>query len=393
MDKQKKLLIAGGSHADIPIIMAAKAMGFWVITSGNNRADKGHAYSDEQHFVDYSDKEALLAMAKGLGIDALVASANDFSALSCAYVAEALHLPGHDPFLIAQTVHHKNRFRVFALEHGLPVPKAVQVKKDVENTALGGLTFPVLVKPIDLTGGKGITKVAEPQMLPKAIANAFAVSRSDSVVVEEFIEGSNHGYSTFIKNGKVRFAFMDDEHYFVNPYLVSGASTSLRYSENMAQQLNTALEEMARELELCDGLLHVQFMLRDDSPIIIEICRRTPGDLYVKLVEYATGFNMSEAIVRSAAGMPVTDYEIKALKYITRHCVMSRRNGVIEGVSHGEFEPKIFDRLVFYRQGDRIENHMTYKAEIDFIRYEDRTDALRHAGLPERHINIVLAHE
>lgn len=269
---KKKLLIAGGSHADIPIIQAAKKLNYWVITSGNNPKDLGHEFSDEYFPEDYSHPEKILKLAKMLKIDAICASSNDFSAISCAYVAEKLHLPGHDDFETALIIHHKDKFRTFALENKILVPNAVNVgENDDTNLINSKLTYPVMVKPVDLSGGKGITKVEDKNHLKKAIRNALQLSKHHRVVVEEFIEGTNHGYSTFIKDGKVVFAFMDDEHYSTNPYLVSGASTSLLYTKYISNQINTALELMASKLKLVDGLLHVQLILKDNTPYIIEI--------------------------------------------------------------------------------------------------------------------------
>lgn len=388
---QKKLLIAGGSHADIPIIKAAQKLGYWVMTSGNNPNDLGHQYSEEYFPEDYSNPEKILKLAKTLNIDAICASSNDFSAISCAYVAEKLHLPGHDDFETALIIHHKDKFRAFASKNNILVPQAISLNKG-DNTNLINLElkYPVIVKPVDLSGGKGIQKIASKEDLDKAIYSALKLSKSNKVVVEEFIEGTNHGYSTFIKNGKVVFAFMDDEHYFTNPYLVSGASTSLHYTNQTSSQLNTALELMASKLNLVDGLLHVQFILKDNMPYIIEICRRTPGDLYVKLVEYATGFNMSNAIVKSASGMNIDNYAIKKIFYITRHCVMGDNKGKVDHIEYGRLASKIFDKTVFFKSGDYINNPSTYKAEINFIKYENKEDMMHYLHNIEQEIRIEL---
>ncbi|QOR62205.1 ATP-grasp domain-containing protein [Sulfurovum sp. ST-21] len=372
----KKLLVVGGSHADIPIIQAAQKKDYFVITSGNNPKDLGHQFSDQYCPEDYSNPQKILALAKSLNIDAICASANDFSALSCAYTAEKLHLPGHDTFETALTIHHKDKFRTFALKHDLTVPKAIHIHKDrnIYTTDIKQLTYPLIVKPIDLSGGKGVTKVESKKYLENAIQKAFSVSYNDTIVIEEFVNGSNHGYSTFIKNGKVVFAFMDDEHYFINPYLVSGASTSLFYTKQIAQKLNDDLKIIASELQLTDGLLHVQFILKGQIPYIIEICRRTPGDLYVKLVKYATEFDMATAIVDFATGNPVTINHNKKISYITRHCVMGEKTGYIKKVDYGNLSSKIFDKFIFYKRGDYIANPMTYKAEIDFIKYNSRNE-------------------
>ena len=88
MSNKKKILIAGGGYADIPLIKSAQKLGFYVITSGNNPDDLGHKESDETCLADFSYPEAMLSIAKGLGVDAICSCANDFSAISSAYVAE-----------------------------------------------------------------------------------------------------------------------------------------------------------------------------------------------------------------------------------------------------------------------------------------------------------------
>ena len=135
--RPQRLLIAGGGHADIPQIKAAKALGYHVITSGNRAADLGHRYADECQLEDFSDRDAMLALAKRLEIDAICASCNDFSAISAAYVAEQLGLPGHDSVEITEAIHHKDRYRELALAHGIPLVDAGQTEEKAENWARG----------------------------------------------------------------------------------------------------------------------------------------------------------------------------------------------------------------------------------------------------------------
>ena len=121
----KRLLIAGGSHADIPLIQAAKRLGYHVTTSGNRSQDLGHAHSDAFEPCDYSDPQAVLALAKKIGAEALCACCNDFSALSCAFAAKELGLPGHDDPKTAEIIHHKDQWRAIAHEVGSPSPLAI----------------------------------------------------------------------------------------------------------------------------------------------------------------------------------------------------------------------------------------------------------------------------
>ncbi|SFR49240.1 acetyl-CoA carboxylase biotin carboxylase subunit family protein [Thiomicrospira sp. ALE5] len=383
MQKNKpKMLIAGGGYADIPLIHAAQSLGYYVITSGNRESDLGHIESDQYCPGDFSDPEAMLRIAQEQDVEAVCACCNDFSALSAAYVAEKLGLPGHDSFETALTIHHKDRYRAFAENNAIPTPKALGYS-DIENAlnALDFLTLPVIIKPVDLTGGKGITRVDSHTEFHIAIEYAFLASKCKRVVVEEFIEGTRHGFSVFVKQGKVVFHFTDNEHYHLSPYLVSAASTPSEVPKSAITNLIGQSEKICRLLSLVDGIFHVQFILRDGEPYIIEICRRAPGDLYVKLVEIATGAKYSEWIVRAAAGLDISDLRPKESQGgFVRHCIMGKKTGTLAGVYIDPLvEKRIVDRLVWWKEGDIVENPETHKFGILFVKYDDSLDIMAEA--------------
>ena len=110
----KKLLVLNGSHSDIPLIKAGKELGYYVITSGNNPALIGHNYSDEYVYGDFSDPEGMLQIFKDKGIDAVCSCANDFGAITAAYLSDNLNLPGHDSYEDTLTLHHKDKFKTFS---------------------------------------------------------------------------------------------------------------------------------------------------------------------------------------------------------------------------------------------------------------------------------------
>lgn len=384
-----RLLLAGGSHADIPMIKAAQALGYHVITSGNRPADLGHAVADETRLADFSDPEAITRLAEGLRVDALVASCNDFSALSCAWAAERLGLPGHDPYDIACTLHHKDRYRAFALENGVATPRALGCASPEEaRSAAERLSWPLIVKPVDLTGGKGISVARAPSDLEPALAKAFAATRARRIVVEEFLDGSRHGFTCLLKDGKVVFSFQDNEHYFLNPYLVSAASTPSQAPASAAEDLRATTERIAGLLRLADGIVHIQYILHDGRPVIIEICRRPPGDLYVDLVSLATGVDYPSLIIRPACGLGYDDVvQTEPSGCFTRHCIMSRKPGRIAGL---EIDPvvrgKIVEEMLWWKPGDVIEDVLTHKLGILFFRFEGMEDMLE---LTERMQDLV----
>jgi biotin carboxylase len=379
LSSQKKLLIAGGGYADIPMILAGKALGFHVITSGNRQEDLGHRYSDECRLEDFSNEKAMLELAETLQIDAICACCNDFSALSASYVAEKMGLPGHDSYATAQIIHHKDRYREFAIEHGVPSPLAEGFESVEEAMArLDSFRFPIIVKPVDLTGGKGISTVTQTEDVRAALENAFMRSRAKRVVVEEFIEGSRHGLSTFLRDGRVVFYFNDNEHYYLNPYMVSAASTPGNVPASAIESLCKTSENMASILQLKTGIFHIQFILRGSEPIIIEICRRPPGDLYTRFVQIATGVDYPSYIVRGAAGIECDDLVHRdPASFFTRHCVMTSRNGTVKNVRFDRsIQANVVDQMMWWTPGNRIDDFLTQKLGIVFLKF-DSMDEMR----------------
>ncbi|QHJ13587.1 Phosphoribosylamine--glycine ligase [Paraglaciecola mesophila] len=376
---KKKLLIAGGGYADIPLVLAAQKLGFYVITSGNNPLDMAHEYSDETCLADFSNNELMLQVAISLKIDAICPCANDFSAISCAYVAERMNLPGHDSYLLAQKIHHKDSYREFALKHSIPSPNAmgfIDPIKAVDNLKL--FQFPVMVKPVDLTGGKGILKASSELEAKEAIKIAFEMSKTKRIVIEDFIEGTRHGFSAFIVDGKVAFNFLDNEHYFLNQYMVSAASTPSIVSSNVIAKLISYSEQIVHLMKLKDGIFHVQFILKDEQPIIIEICRRPPGDLYLNLVKLATSVDYSSYIIKAFTGGDCSELNQRNNEgFYSRHCIMADKAGTIDTVSiDTTVKSNIVKQYLWWHKGDEITEPLTHKLGIVFLKFNSLDEML-----------------
>ena len=379
------MLLLGGSHAEIPLIKAAQALGWFVITTGNNRDGLGHPYADKTVFADFSDKDAMLELARAEGVTAVCSGCNDFALLSTVYVCERLGLPGHDSYATSLEIHHKDKYRALAQKLGIPTPRAMVVRNEKEfEAAVGGLVFPIIVKPVDLTGGKGIHRAANADEARAAYRDALSRTREDHVVVEEFVQGTNHGFSAMLVKGKVAFAFADNEQYFINKYMVSGANTPSTTPASGLAKLRDYSERIARELKLVDGILHIQYIERaDGTPVIIEICRRPPGDLYIKFVQYATGIDYPKFIIMAETGMDIIAIQdLPTQGFWLRHCIMAgpeiADGTTVREVSLApEIQGNIVEKFLWFKAGDVITDKLTYKAGIVFFKFdtlEEMTD-------------------
>ncbi|MCM8796077.1 MAG: ATP-grasp domain-containing protein [Candidatus Omnitrophica bacterium] len=391
---KKKLLIPGGGYADIPLIEAAKELNFYVITASNRAQDMGHEYADEYYLIDYSDLEAMLELSMKLKIDAICAGSNDFCALTSAYVAEKLNLPGHDSFETSMIIHHKDKFRRFAIENNILCPYAEGFSDiDTAFKEIKKFIFPVIVKPVDRTGGKGISVLSfyNEEEIKFALQKAFMFSKAKRIVIENFITGTRHGFSSFIVNGKIKFYFVDNEHYFKNPFLVSGASTPSIVSEEVEKRLCLEIEKIISRLSLKDGIVHVQFIVHKNLPYIIEICRRSPGDLYTRFVEISTGFKEAYWIIRSSAGLDCNAIEMTRPKgFFTRHCIMSEKPGKLkEIIFDHSIERNIIEKFLWYRPGDIIEDYLTAKFGIVFLKFDSMEEMLYKSERMQELIKVI----
>lgn len=390
---QKKLLLLGGGHAEIPLIQAAQSLGWYVITTGNDRKGLGHPYADKNVFVNYSDKDAMLELAKNEGVQAVCSGCNDFALLSTVYVCEKLGLPGHDSYATSLEIHHKDKYRALATRLSIPTPRALVIPTSAGATgnncaefdaAIAQLTFPIIVKPVDLTGGKGIHRVANADEAREAYKDACSRTRQDHIVVEEFVQGSNHGFSAMLVKGKVAFAFSDNEQYYINKYMVSGANSPSSSSDKTLAMLREYSERIAQELHLVDGILHIQYIERADGiPIIIEICRRPPGDLYIKFVKYATGIDYPKFIVMAETGMDISSIaDVPTQGFWLRHCIMANYqagenncSGTVRDVTFApEIQGNIVEKFLWYKPGEVITDKLTYKAGIVFFKFDTLTE-------------------
>ncbi len=372
MTDKKRVLVTAGSHSEIPLIVALHKLGYYVITTGNNPEGWGHAEGDEYVRGDFSNREFVLNLAREKEVCGIVSGCNDFAYMSTAYACEKLGLPGHDGWKTALMIHHKDLFRLKLGELGIKTPKCL-VCSDIAAAPdiAKEIGYPCMVKAVDLTGGKGVRKCESEQELIAAVNDAFAWTREDHIVIEQYIAGENHGFTCLIKANKVIFSFLDDEQYYRNPYLVSGACGPSDRTD-VINRLISDIELLSANLKLADGLFHVQTIIDSDGyPVMIDPCRRAPGDLYIKLVDYSTGTDYGMNIVKAELGADLPgEFDVKK-DLIARECIMARREGIYKRVSIDEsIKKRMIDSMIWSRPGDNYANSMTYKAGILFLKFE-----------------------
>lgn len=373
--KNNTILLTGGSHAEMPLITALQELGYYVITTGNNTDGLGHKLADEYVPGDFSDREFVYQLAKERKVAGIVSGCNDFAYLSSAYACEKLNFAGHDSYETACQIHQKNRFRQILEQLSLNCPKN-QFCESFEETLVAAkqIGYPLLIKPVDLTGGKGVKVCYNENEMKDAFHEATRVTRQKGIILEEFIQGENHGLSCLLKNQKVEFIFWDNEEYYLNKYLVSGANSWPDIPREMSERVKNDIGQIATHCHLSDGLFHCQTIVKADGQVyLIDPCRRAPGDLYVDLVSLSSGIDYAKAIVLAELGIDFSE-DIKnpyeSFRYVARECIMTDENGIYKSVQiPKKYQQKMVKELIWAKENEPIEDYQKYKAGILFFAF------------------------
>ena len=362
-----RLLVVGASHAELPLIRAGQGLGHWVSTVGSDAEALGAKASDSHFTIDFSDAEAVLRVFDEGRFDGVVAGCNDFAAFTVARISDTRGLANFDSSEKTRKIHHKDVFRQLALDLKLNSPTFFMVSSGAEASIISqSIEFPVIVKPTDLTGGKGVSVVQDISALGAAVEKALARSRSKRVVVESFVAGSLRSALFIVVGGVTHLVVSADEFMHLNPFLVTSAVSNIGEAPETRLGLAEQIGLVVSALALTDGLMHVQYIWSGSEFTILEICRRPPGDLYLLLAEFASGYNISEALVHLALGEPVDPPEnSRPSKSVFRLCLMPPRSGQLrdwqiqpELLQHVEF------RLDLLPQQTVISDHLTQKLGI-----------------------------
>lgn len=313
---KKKLMLLGGSRYLMPVIEAAHDLGLYVITCDYLPDNLAHKYADEYCNVSIIDKNAVLEAARKLEIDGIMSFACDPGVATAAYVAEQMGLPSCGSYESVSILQNKGKFRKFLTDNGFNVPTAkgyscvADALQDVDM-----FHWPVIVKPTDSAGSKGVTRVDDPAKLEESIAYALSFSHCDEFIIEDFLEKVGHSSDTdcFSVDGELKFVSFSSQRFDENadnPYTPSAYSWPASISEAHQQELTAELQRLLKLLGMRSSIYNVETReCTDGKAYIMELSPRGGGNRLAEMLRYATGVDLITNAVRAAVGEEVVDVE------------------------------------------------------------------------------------
>lgn len=316
MTALKKILLLGGSRYLLPVIKSAHELGLYVITCDYLPDNIAHKYSDEYVNVSIIDKEAVLEAAKKLKIDGIMSFATDPGVVTAAYVAEKLGLPYGGSYESVSILQDKGRFRRFLTEHNFNVPHAKSYEK-LEDALCDTefFTWPVIVKPVDSAGSKGVTRVDDKNELRKAIEYALDFSHCDQFIIEDFIEkkGCSSDTDSFSIDGKLVATTFSSQRFDLeadNPYAPMAYSWPSTFSKENKEELASEIQRLLTLLNMKSSIYNIETREGiDGKAYIMEVSPRGGGNRLAEMIRYASGVDMIRAAVQAAVRLPIDNVE------------------------------------------------------------------------------------
>lgn len=384
----KKLMLLGGIRYLVPVIKKAQEMGIYVITSDYLPDNIAHKYSDEYCNVNITDKEAVLECAKKLNIDGIMSFACDPGVVSASYVAEQLNLPFQCSYESTMILQDKGLFRDFLMKHNFNVPHAkryTDVRKPYEDIEY--FTWPVIVKPVDSAGSKGVTRVDNPDQLGEAIEVAVQSSINGAFIIEDFLtfDGFHSSADPFTIDGKLKFVTYSDQLFDEeadNPYTPSMIIWPTSMKQSCQQTLTEEIQRLMDLLHMDKGIYNIETCVGiDGKPYIMEVSPRGGGCKIAEIQQMAYGVDFIENEIRKAVGLPVDD--IQQTQCDGHWCEMvvhahPGQSGILKRIC---IDPEVEERYVkvvdlSVKEGDQVKPFTGANMSLGdiFLRFDSRKE-------------------
>ncbi|HCE74026.1 MAG TPA: carboxylate--amine ligase [Lachnospiraceae bacterium] len=388
----KKLMVMGAGIYQVPLIKAAREMGIYTIAVSIPGNYPGFGYADEVLHINTVDSEAVLKAAQERQIDGICTAGTDVAVMTIGRVNDAMGLSGIS-YEAAKIACDKVLMKQAYEANGVRTAKyrKVYFNEDV-NEKIRGLEYPLIVKIVDSSGSRGITRVDSPDRLQAAILNAQSFTRKDYYIVEEFITGREFGAQAFVMDGKVQFVLPHGDYIFLGSTGVpAGHFAPYALSEEGERDCIETTEKAIRAMKLDNCAVNCDFIMRDGRTYVLEIGGRSGATCLAELVSIYYGYDYYRKIIQVALGQKPDFPTDKAVPNASK-LLMSDRDGTIFSLANRN--PKDSEKIVEvkfdYTVGDTVKKFHVGPNRIGHVITKGGTLAEATAALDKalEHIEI-----
>ena len=361
-DRPKHILIIGGGLFQVPAIKTAKSMGLKVAVTDYNPEAEGMLLADYPIEVSTRNINLTVNTAKQFHetcpLDGVMTVGTDASQ-TVAAVADALNLPGI-PFEVAERSTDKIKMRQCLQEHRVPVPefRPIWSLQEAER-ALCEMSLPLVIKPCDNMGARGVKKILRPEDLPPAFKEAKEASISGKLILEEFMEGPELSLDALVFDGRIEVTGIADRHIEREPYFVEvGHTLPSNLPEVQQQQVMEVFRQAIRAIGINLGAAKGDIKMTPDGPKVVEIAARLSGG-WMSAYTYplSSGVNLIKGAIQVALGEIPMELKPKTSLVSTERALIPPPGKIlsIKGVEEASKIKGVKEIILMKEAGDRAE--------------------------------------
>ena len=316
----KKIMVLGASYTQTPLYQKAAELGIATVAASIPGDYPGFRLADEFVHVDISDPAAVADAAEALQVDAVVTCGLDLGMRAIGAANDRLHLKGPTE-AAALRAGNKYFMKEALVKAGVQTAPFFRISTEEElQRALDRLTFPVILKAVDLMGSRGIYRSNDREEAVRCFRQTMSETRQDYCLVEEFIEGELFGTEGMIQNGRILFLLPNNTESFQAAVPTPiGHSIPYAYEASLGEQIRTQVSKAVAALGLDDCPFNCDLIRRGDQVYLVELTGRNGATGLAELVGAHYGISYYECILKVALGKDLTS----RFQHVVRNAVLA----------------------------------------------------------------------
>jgi biotin carboxylase len=396
----KKILLLGGAVQQVVALKRAKELGYKTILCDRAKDNPAREFADLFYQESIKDKEAILEIAKKEKVDGVISYASDVGVVTASYVADCLALPT-SPYVSVEILSNKDLFRSFLRANGFNTPLAKGYSNiDEALSEIGRFKLPVMVKPVDSAGSRGVSIVSNPSSLREKIEYALTFSLKKRFIIEEYVEmkGQQISGDAISIDGKLKALCLGKAFFnknAKNPFVPFGDIYPYGFKKGLEEKIKNELQRLLTKLKMKSSVYNLEIRVdKKDNIYLMEVAPRNGGNYIPKVFEYATSVPMVEIALKLSLGEKVVLKKNNPIKgYWSNFSITSSKKGILKDIIISEkVRNNIVEKHIMVKNGSLVNEVVASNSSLGILIMKASSDEelVNLITKPEKWLKVVV---